>query len=178
VQERGLAISSIRKLKPWAVALMLDFPADTREPVMDVRLQNRFERVGKLVYSLETVNEQLNVFDQMKLADQVEFLDVSLKQSTFFNRDLALVKASYMKGDIEAIKTLADQQVANVNSPAITALMHRLVDERNQRMFERMQPYLAKSGVLFAVGALHLPGQQGLLDKLRHAGYRLTAIYP
>jgi uncharacterized protein YbaP (TraB family) len=35
---------------------------------------------------------------------------------------------------------------------------------------------LAEGGVLIAVGALHLPGKQGLVALFREAGYTLTPV--
>jgi uncharacterized protein YbaP (TraB family) len=35
---------------------------------------------------------------------------------------------------------------------------------------------MKKSRVFVAVGAAHLPGKGGLIDRLRKAGYRLSAI--
>ena len=57
-------------------------------------------------------------------------------------------------------------------------LMYRILDERNERMFTRVLPYLLESGTLIAVGALHLPGPQGLLQLFRQAGYTVKPIAP
>jgi uncharacterized protein YbaP (TraB family) len=53
----------------------------------------------------------------------------------------------------------------------------RLVDDRNQRMVERMQPYLQQGKAFVAVGALHLPGKTGLLERLQQQGYTVTRVY-
>ncbi|HEX4938725.1 MAG TPA: TraB/GumN family protein [Candidatus Kapabacteria bacterium] len=45
-------------------------------------------------------------------------------------------------------------------------------------MFERLRVYLNRSGNLVAVGALHLPGEHGLLQLLRKAGYRVQPVRP
>jgi uncharacterized protein YbaP (TraB family) len=52
-----------------------------------------------------------------------------------------------------------------------------LLDTRNTRMIERMQPQLAEGGAFVAVGALHLPGENGILKHLEDRGYRLTRLY-
>jgi uncharacterized protein YbaP (TraB family) len=39
-----------------------------------------------------------------------------------------------------------------------------------------MQSRLAKGGQFIAVGALHLPGEEGVLNLLSGRGYRLTAV--
>ena len=52
----------------------------------------------------------------------------------------------------------------------------RLIDERNVTMRDRALPLLAKGGAFIAVGALHLPGDKGLVALLREAGYTVTAV--
>jgi uncharacterized protein YbaP (TraB family) len=51
------------------------------------------------------------------------------------------------------------------------------VDERNLRMVERITDRLAEGGVLVAVGALHLPGERGILNLLAGRGYRISPVY-
>ncbi len=63
--------------------------------------------------------------------------------------------------------------------PALTeTFTARLLDARNVRMAERMQPQLAEGGAFIAVGALHLPGESGILKLLlEDRGYQLTRLY-
>jgi uncharacterized protein YbaP (TraB family) len=44
-------------------------------------------------------------------------------------------------------------------------------------MVERLQPLLQKGRLFVAVGALHLPGEQGILQQLEDMDYRVTAVY-
>ena len=43
-------------------------------------------------------------------------------------------------------------------------------------MADRLLPQLAKGGVFVAVGALHLPGADGLLARFKTAGFSLRAL--
>ena len=178
LKAKGIQPSALMKMKPWAVGLMLNFPRPNPEPVLDEKLQILFQQVGKPVASLETVDEQLDIFDRLSMPEQIQFLRYSLVQTKEFDANLLRMKSLYLKGDIDSIYALAQGQVDGVGSPTMDKLMHNLLDVRNQRMFERMQPFLSKSGVLFAVGALHLPGKQGLLHKIRSAGFTLSPVYP
>ena len=178
LKSRGIQPSALMKMKLWAVGLMLNFPRPTLEPVLDERLQILFQRAGKPVSSLETVAEQLDIFDRLTMPEQIQFLQYSLDQSKEFDINLSRMKNLYLKGEIDAIYALAQDEVDGVGSRTMDKLMRNLLDVRNQRMFERMQPFLSKSGVLFAVGALHLPGKQGLLQKIRSAGFTLSPVYP
>ena len=44
-------------------------------------------------------------------------------------------------------------------------------------MVERAEPLLARGGAFIAVGALHLSGKEGLVERLRAAGYRVTKVW-
>ncbi|MBI3774645.1 MAG: TraB/GumN family protein [Gammaproteobacteria bacterium] len=56
-------------------------------------------------------------------------------------------------------------------------LIAELIDARNLRMLERMAPRLKEGKAFVAVGALHLPGDHGLLRLLEKAGYHVSAMY-
>jgi uncharacterized protein YbaP (TraB family) len=173
---RGAEGPSLQKMKPWAVGLMLNYPVSTEQPVLDVGLQLRFQNAGKEVNALETIDEQLDLFDRMPMPEQIEFLALSLRQLDHFDADLATMKRYYRAGDLEAIHRFARQQLRQLGSPSMTRLMHEIIQVRNQRMFDRLGPYLAGSNTLIAVGALHLPGEQGLLQLMKNAGYRVRPV--
>jgi uncharacterized protein YbaP (TraB family) len=50
------------------------------------------------------------------------------------------------------------------------------VIERNHTMVRRALPWLQEGGLLIAVGALHLPGEQGLVELLRDQGMTVTPL--
>ena len=51
-----------------------------------------------------------------------------------------------------------------------------MITGRNKVMVEHAAPILAKGNAFIAVGALHLPGPEGLVEQLRKAGYTVTAV--
>ena len=53
---------------------------------------------------------------------------------------------------------------------------HQGIVARNERMVQTVLPYLSEDSVFIAVGALHLPGEDGLVSLLRSRGYRLTPL--
>jgi uncharacterized protein YbaP (TraB family) len=44
-------------------------------------------------------------------------------------------------------------------------------------MAERMRQYLQQGNAFVAVGALHLPGEEGLLNLLEQQGYTVRRLY-
>ena len=52
----------------------------------------------------------------------------------------------------------------------------RIIVDRNHTMAERAAPILAEGNVFMAVGALHLPGPEGVVELLRGKGFTVTAV--
>jgi len=48
---------------------------------------------------------------------------------------------------------------------------------RNEVMAERAAPRLEAGGAFIAVGALHLSGKEGLVERFRALGYRVTPLW-
>jgi len=65
------------------------------------------------------------------------------------------------------------QQAANDGYAAFETAM---ITSRNHTMAANAGPMLARGGAFVAVGALHLPGEEGLVELFREAGYAVTAV--
>jgi hypothetical protein len=55
--------------------------------------------------------------------------------------------------------------------------MRVLLVGRNAVMAERAAPLLASGGAFIAVGALHLSGKDGLIERFRADGYAMTKVW-
>jgi uncharacterized protein len=54
--------------------------------------------------------------------------------------------------------------------------MDLLLYGRNRKWVSKMKELLPDKSLLFAVGAGHLPGEQGLINLLRRNGYTVSAV--
>ncbi|MBL4666685.1 MAG: TraB/GumN family protein, partial [Sneathiella sp.] len=52
-------------------------------------------------------------------------------------------------------------------------MTNKLIKQRNHHMAERMLPKLSSKATFVAIGALHLPGQDGVLSLLEKNGYKI-----
>jgi len=174
--KRRIPVADIDALKPWAIALMLLTPDPSGGLPLDLALQVRAAEKGMVVAGLETMDEQIAVFDDLPLDEQRELLDVTLRdQAEVAGRIEALTQA-YLARDLGKLRELAEAD--EIDNPALHAtVMRRLLTERNRRMVERMQSRLRRGNAFIAVGAAHLPGPQGLIELLEQEGYRLSAVY-
>jgi len=51
-----------------------------------------------------------------------------------------------------------------------------LLDQRNKTFLQTALPDLQQGGVFMAIGSFHLPGEQGMIEMLRQAGYTVSRI--
>ena len=161
-------------LKPWAATLLLSMPQNSSGMAMDAKLQGRFTALNKPVYQLESPMEQINIFEQLAISDQVEMLRETIAHVDEIEDVLQETLERYLAEDIAGLLQLNNKHLAESKVKALPTFLRRLVEDRNVIMASRMQERLNEGNALIAVGALHLPGDEGLLSLLEALGYRLT----
>ena len=175
--ERRLAVygvdpASARQLKPWAAWTTLGLPpsqASAGEP-LDLRLLAQAREAGVEPFGLETLDEQVAVFDAIPLPDQLALLQDALCFADAAREELAATIAAWQREDLAWLRAAGAQQA----SPAAARLMQRLLEDRNVHLAERLLPRLHQGGVFAVVGAAHLPGSDGVLARLARAGFAVS----
>jgi hypothetical protein len=145
--------------------------------VLDLVLLQRAQEAGKQLHGLETIQEQLGVFDSMPEAEQIRLLRDAVDNLDRIDRMNAEVLALYKRRDLGGMLALNERYMREGDPGVSRDLEQRLIIDRNRTMVERMQPHLDAGNAFIAVGALHLPGDQGLLDLLDRRGYTLKPVY-
>lgn len=175
--DHGQAEMVVAMMKPWAVAVTLMMPPSKTGMVLDLMLYQRAVAAGKPVTGLESPDEQMNVFDSMSKQDQLDLLKDALDHQKDMQQMLGALKKAYLSRDLKRMVEISDKSMHDSSSAIKERFSTQLIDERNHRMAERMQSQLLRGNEFIAVGALHLPGDQGLLNLLTERGYRLTRVY-
>lgn len=177
LRKRGYGLVNVNRFKPWAASLLLNYPPPSDAPVLDKKLNDLYVASGKRIVGLETPDEQMGVFEKMTLEEQIGFLHASLQQAPDIDRAMAMMKRYYLQGDLSGLLAFSESQSEALDYTGTATLMAELLDKRNVRMVERMKPVLANGKALIAVGALHLPGEQGIIAMLRKRGYQVTPVF-
>jgi hypothetical protein len=86
------------------------------------------------------------------------------------------MKRLYLKKDLNGLFNLGTQH-AYADEQVYRELSKRLLTDRNKIMVDRMETVLQGGDAFIAIGALHLPGNEGVIARLREQGYKITAIY-
>jgi len=163
--------------KPWAIFLTLSMPPAQTGVFLDAKLYDAALTQKKVVHGLETVREQLSIFDRMPIEEQIQLVTDAVKHFGELNSVFEEMIGIYLKRDLPGLQALNEKYTASDDSKLEKKLMEELIDKRNVRMVERMAPRLKEGKAFVAVGALHLPGDHGLLRLLEKQGYRVSAVY-
>ena len=175
LRARGMMPEMASLLKPWAVALLLSQPHSQSGMFLDRKLYQLAKQSDKAVYGLETLAEQLSVFRSMDLTDQITLLEETLAQLNLIPEIIERLTQAYLARDLKQLTTIANEQFSS--SPVQQQLKQQLVVDRNQKMVARMQPRIKEGNAFIAIGALHLPGQSGILSLLQQMGYTVSRVY-
>jgi uncharacterized protein YbaP (TraB family) len=183
---RGMPLASIRLMKPWMVASLLAIPAcelnrkNGGVDILDIDLARRAEAAGKTVEGLETIEEQVSAMASLPMEDHVRGLVEMVRLADSMDDVFETMLSLYAAGEISRIMpTLNAALGTQGDDEAIAAYAEfeeKMINARNRTMAERLPPHLAEGGAFVAVGALHLPGEKGVIEELRRAGYSLSAM--
>lgn len=161
------------RLKPWAAYTTLSLPPDQNAPPLDLVLMNSAQAAGKTLAGLETLAEQIAVFDGLAEYEQIELLALTACHYDRFQAEVDEMIEYYATEDLAAMMRMA----ARYESPLQERFMDLLLRQRNHRMVGRIRGGLARGGMFIAIGALHLPGTEGVLKLLQADGYRISRVY-
>ena len=174
--EHGFPTRGLDSKKAWVIIMMLNTPSAEPGLALDLLLQLEATLQGKPTFGLETMEEQISVFNDMSMEDQVTLLRHAVRSHGEVTREFERLVEIYRSGDLNRLVELV-RGYKDEEGGAYDAMLESLLTRRNQVMVERMAPRLKKGGAFIAVGAAHLPGENGLLDLLDRAGYRVSAVY-
>jgi len=163
-------------MKVWAVVMTLSVPPPESGLFMDFSLSLRAAGAGLKVVGLETLEEQLSFLEKMPMEQQLALLDQALAEHGRVREVHDQLVAAYLAGDLGSLQETTELQLAELEPETRRYFIEQGIEARNRRMLEALLPLLEQGTVFTAVGALHLPGPEGLISLLRSRGYALEPL--
>ena len=173
----GMPEPVLNNMKPWAVFVTLSTPKITTGLFLDKVLYDKAVSSGKNIYGLETVSEQLSIFDDIPVDDQIILLKDTIEYHAKLPGIFEEMTNIYLQRDLDGLVAFNKKYMKEGDARVTEALMKRLLVDRNVRMVDRMTDQLKQGGAFIAVGALHLPGKTGLLNLLQNKGHKISVVY-
>ncbi|MBA3448741.1 MAG: TraB/GumN family protein [Pseudaminobacter sp.] len=182
---RGVPAGSVAKMKPWMLSAMLALPACELArkaggaPVLDVKLAQDALAQGKTLKGLETVADQLEAMASLPMEFHMKGLVDTLKLGDRMDDVIETMIVLYKSEDTAMFWPLFRAVLPGEagDEAGYAAFEEAMVTTRNRTMTQKAAPILAEGNAFIAVGALHLPGPDGLVELFRDAGYTVSAAH-
>lgn len=175
----GVKLRQMNMLKPMAISTQMQamqaikyFPNLDPNSLIDVVVQTRANDLGRPSMALESVEEQLELLFNAPLKEQAKGLLESCKNDEQFTVMSTKLVEAYMAQDLDQIYAVMLESSSQEEESALDALLY----SRNRNWAKKLQEIMPERACLVCVGAGHLPGEQGLLQLLRNAGYTVEPM--
>lgn len=180
VSASGGSVQALEQSEPWAVSLGLvigvsqamGFKPDLG---LDRHLMDRAAKLGKPAGGLETVDDQMKAMDSVPYPEQAQGLDEFLLDPKKAIKQLADMHDWWRAGDVERLDKEMRADMARKSPQS-----YKLLDvDRNDAWLPQIEKRLTGSksdDTLVVVGALHLLGTDGLVEKLKARGYKVERV--
>lgn len=183
VEARGIPMAVADRMQPWLIATTISLPIcelqrkQSGDVVLDAALVAYGRNASKDIAGLETVAEQLEAIASLPIDYHVSALEETLSSGSLALDMVETLKEIYLSGNTGIVFPLMKAVMPKAgDGDGAAKFQEALVEKRNFTMAERVQPILQKQSAFVAVGALHLPGETGLVALLRDAGFRVTPL--
>ncbi len=166
----NLGVDQVNTFKPFMVeTFLLPTFIEGTPASYEMSFVKRAVDQEKEILGLETVKFQTSLFDQIPYEDQVDDLVEMLRDRSTMEQMFAFMIKTYNE---ENISKLYDASVDYFSETELELLLH----QRNQDWIAKMGDLAKEKSTFFAVGAGHLGGEQGVIQLLKEAGYKVKPV--
>ena len=168
----GAGLAQVGVLKPLALSSMVmtaGMPC-TEIKAYEMELAELANQYELAILELESVDFQMELFDGIPLADQVEWLWLSIEQEEEAQQVMQSMVDAYVNEELDLLLEAMQQD------PQMMDYIEVILNERNRNWIAPIREMMHEQPVFIAVGAGHLPGEQGVIRLLQEAGYTVEPV--
>jgi len=152
----------------YSLLIQQSFDCPTKK-MYEVELTAMAKAKNIKVTGLETLDAQLDFFDK---AYPKDFLWQQIELFSEYKDMTKDMVTAYKNEELEKLySSIRDERFFNENTE------RWLLTVRNHNWAEIMPEMIRKQSILFAVGAAHLPGKNGIIELLRKQGFTITPVF-
>lgn len=175
--EAGIDLAAFDAYNPVAVmtfvmgiAQMKYFPNPPGTVQLDGYFAEEARKEKKELIGLDTIEIQIDaLFNSFSTERQIELLNEFLHSGKSVQDQLTMMYNAYLGQNLSEMEEL---MYGSYKPEEIEVLL----DNRNKYWVEQLSTKMSEQSVFLAVGALHLPGENGLIELLRARGFTVEAV--
>jgi uncharacterized protein YbaP (TraB family) len=174
-KQLGYSAQVLNTFKPFMVSAML-YPKmiDCAMQSVEGNLMTVIKEQQEEVFGLESIEEQMNVFDAIPYEVQMKELVKTAKNNLEKDKkEMELLLEIYKSEDINAIYTVSQESENEITSK----FEEILLSNRNKNWIPIIEKVAKEKATFFGVGAGHLGGEMGVIQLLRKKGYKVEPVF-
>jgi uncharacterized protein YbaP (TraB family) len=165
--------AALGKMKPFVLVQMatqLNFMGKTES--YEKTLEMIAKENGLQVKGLETLAEQMALFDNLKKEDEVELVMEAIRDKKKSIQRAVEMEKIYVSQNVDSMYLA----VVSAEGSVISDEQLKFLDERNEKWIPQIIEMLKNQKCFIAVGAAHLGGPNGVIRLLEEKGYKITPV--
>ena len=178
--KQGIAPAMFQMFKPWFAGLMVTMAgmADMgmqAELGLDRHFMGLASKADKPVSGLESGAGQIALLSGMSAEEQRQMLEESLDSVSGGGAETKKLHDAWRRGDVDALLS----GTINEMKKEYPRLYKAINVDRNDAWVPKLEQRLKAKGTddhLVVVGAMHLLGSDGVVEKLRGKGYKVERV--
>ena len=173
----GLSLFFFDKISPIYTSQFITMKnlGSEQEDALDLFFHKKAKNQGKKIIGLEKMIEQIDAINSISYEKQAkELVNAVNKANDLNNNEIDDLISYYIKGDLESLLAITthDDSLLNEYDSIINEIF---IDKRNKKMADRCVKHLKENSTFIAIGAAHLPGENGVIELLRRKGFNVEA---
>lgn len=179
IGQLGLPSEIVQKQRPWFLATTLTALQLAKlgfDPTYGIDKHFLSKAQGrKKILELESIDYQMSLLSGSSDKDGELFLLYTLKDLNKLGQETDGLFKAWSSGDTEGVESIMKEIVKE--DGRLSPIYEKLIYERNRKMASKIEDYLrTKETYLVIVGAGHLVGDRGVIEKMREKGYAVEQL--
>ena len=170
----GLPVEALDRYEPWYAAMTLALLPVLKQgfdPKAGAENALAGRSDGKKREALETLDQQIEIFDGLPMPAQLTFLDETVESVGTASQTLQQMVDRWLAGDAQSLADLMNDELED------PVLYRRLLTDRNRNWADWIGHRMKQPGTAFvAVGAGHLAGKGSVQDILQRRGIKVRRV--
>jgi len=150
--------SHVRSVRPWMAFFTLWSSYLNWQYSVDMEAFHIAQKLGKKIYFLETIEEQIAALDGIPFERIVEYVNRFEHWKSYKEQFLR----DFFEGNLEKLMSRTNKFPTRCES---------ILGRRDERLFERMKTFFEKGSVIVFLGLSHIPAIKKMFI---HEGYEVT----
>ena len=168
-----LPFAMLEKYKPMLLSSMIEEQAMTcpEKDGMEMRIMSAASGRKLEIKGLETMAFQAGMLDSIPYEEQAKELLEAIDSVKTQKKMMQKLVSEYKSQNLDSINELTQSEEGGMDK-----YLDLLLYSRNRNWVGQFDAIAKEKSTLFAVGAGHLPGKQGVLNLLRQKGFTVKPI--